>query len=144
MPTPQTIKNHTRYFPLYHFFVAPVLAINFFIQARKFLDDMTFDTGWTALVALALLGLGFAARIQALIVQNRLIRLEERLRLSRLMPAEEQAGIDRLSTRHLVGLRFASDAEAADLARRCVNGELTTAKAVKEQVKTWRPDYLRA
>ena len=114
------------------------------MQVRKFLDNMTFDTGWTALVAGALLGLGFAARMQALMVQNRLIRLEERLRLSRLMPASEQAGIDRLATRQLVGLRFASDEEVVDLARRAMSGELTTAKAVKEQVKNWRPDYLRA
>ena len=143
MPQSQTFKTHRRYMPAHHFFVMPVLVINFFIQSWRFIQNQTFDTGWATVVALALVTFGFTARIMALTAQNRAIRLEERLRLARLMPVEEHARIDDLSARHLVGLRFASDPEVVDLARRCMNGELASAGDVKKNVREWRPDYLR-
>jgi hypothetical protein len=83
------------------------------------------------------------ARVMALTVQSRLIRLEERLRLQRLMPAEEHAAIAALRLGQLVGLRFAADEEAPDLARRCAAGELKSSGDVKKQVKNWRADHLR-
>lgn len=129
--------------PLYHFFVMPVLNINFAIQLWRFIQNPTFDTGWIALIALVLVGLGFSARIMALTAQNRVIRLEERLRLMRLMPVEEHAHIESLPTRQLIGLRFASDDEVVDLARRCISGELTSSTDVKKNVRQWRPDFLR-
>jgi hypothetical protein len=87
--------------------------------------------------------LAFSARIMALKAQNRSIRLEEQIRLMRLMPADEQHRIGELRNGHLIGLRFASDNEVVGLARRCLNGELKGAGDVKKEVKSWRPDYHR-
>lgn len=143
MPQTQTYKTHRRFMPAHHFFVMPVLVINLFIQIWRLIQNQTLDTGWAVVVALALVTFGFTARIMALTAQNRVIRLEERMRLARLMPAEEHPHIDKLSARHLVGLRFASDPEAPDLARRCISGELQSAGDVKKNVSEWRPDYLR-
>ena len=144
MPEQQSYQSHRRYFPAHHFIVVPILVVNFFIQAWRLVQNPTFDTGWVALVSLALMVFAFTSRVMALTAQNRIIRLEERMRLARLMPAEDQTRIDELATRHLVGLRFADDSEVVDLARRCLSGELQTAEDVKKNVKTWRADFLRA
>jgi len=77
-------------------------------------------------------------------VQDRVIRLEERLRLSNLLPAEMHAGINDLTPGQLVGLRFAADDEVVALAQRCMSGELTKGEQIKKEVKNWRPDNLRA
>ena len=143
MAKEQNYGNHRRYFWPHHFIVQPVLALNFFIQLRDFGRDQNFDTGLAALVAFALLLLAVTARAQALKAQNRSIRLEERLRLYRLMPAEEHPKIDELRMSQLIGLRFASDEEVAELARRCFSGELKGSGDVKKAVRTWRPDYHR-
>lgn len=143
MPKQQSYESHRRWLPIHHFFVQPVLISNFFIQFWRLVQNPTFDTGWMALLSLTLVALAVAARVMALTAQNRVIRLEERLRLARLMPAEDQVGINDLAMRHLVGLRFADDSEVVELARRCLNGELQTANDVKKSVKMWRPDFLR-
>ena len=139
----QTYRNHWRFFPLFHYFVMPVLLANLVVTIVGLLHETTFQRGWAVIVALELLALGASARLMALQAQSRVIRLEERLRLARLLPASEHAMIPTLSTRHLVGLRFASDAEAPALARRCAAGELRSAGDVKRQVKEWRADHLR-
>ena len=83
-------------------------------------------------------------RVQALTVQDRVIRLEERLRLRQLLPPDLHPHIDSLTHRQLVALRFASDAEIADLVREVVGGACTTQKEIKQRVKSWKPDWLRA
>lgn len=143
MPKTQDYKSHRRFLPMYHYFVMPILYVNVMIRIWRLFGDQSFESIWAVAVALALVFLGFAARIMALTAQNRVIRLEERARLTRLMPAEDAARIDELATRHLIGLRFASDEEAADLARRCLGGELASASDVKRNIRTWRPDHLR-
>ena len=143
MPQAQTYRNHRRYYWPHHFFVQPVLIVYFTVQVRRFFEAPTFDNGLLTAVALALVVFAVTARAMALKAQNRVIRLEERLRLATLMPDEERGRIDDLSTRHLVGLRFASDAEVADLARRCLSGELQSSEDVKKNVQDWRPDYSR-
>ena len=139
MPRPaQNYRNHWRFFPLFHYFVMPVLAANLVVEIVRLRHETTLQRGWAVIVALALLALGASARLMALQAQTRVIRLEERL-----LPASEHDLIGQLRTRHLVGLRFASDAEAPGLARRCAAGELRSAGDVKRQVKDWRADYLR-
>ncbi len=143
MPQAQTYKTHRRFFWPYHFIVQPILVANLLFHLRDFINSPTMGTGWPAIVAFGLLLLSITARVMALTAQNRVIRLEERVRLARLMPVEEQGRIDEIATRHLIGLRFASDAEVVDLARRCLSGEFKSAADVKKSVKNWRPDFLR-
>jgi len=140
----QSYKNHVRFLPPFHFFVIPVLLLNFLNEARHLYLGPSRHTIWAVVVAAALLTLGFLARIQALSVQDRVIRLEERLRMRQLLPADMQPQIDALSARQMVALRFASDAELADLVREVTAGKLTTSKDIKQRVKNWRPDWLRA
>jgi RsiW-degrading membrane proteinase PrsW (M82 family) len=142
--TPQTYKNHVRFFPLFHFFVAPVLLINFLNTIRHFYNRPARDTGWEMVVGLALVGLALAARLMALKVQDRVIRLEMRLRMNQLLPADLGARLNDLTPQQLIALRFASDAELAGLVREVLDGKLQTQKAIKERVQQWTGDYLRA
>ena len=140
----QNYKSHTRLLPPFHFFVIPVLLINFLNEIRHVYQEPTRHTAWVLVVALALLTLGFLSRIQALTVQDRVIRLEERLRMRQVLPPDLHQHIDTMTHRQLVALRFASDAELADLVREIVGGKLSTSKEIKLRVKAWRPDWLRA
>ena len=139
----QTLANHRRFYPPFHFFLVPVLVANLVIAGRAAFAAPSFATAWGGLMAFALL-LGFGlARRGAIVVQDRLIRLEERLRLARLLPVELAARVDALTVRQLVGLRFASDEEVPELARRALAGELRDDEAIKRAIRTWRPDELR-
>jgi hypothetical protein len=140
----QNFKSHTRFLPPFHFFVIPVLLINALNEIRHIYLEPTRHWLWTFIVALALLTLGFLSRIQALTVQDRVIRLEERLRMRQLLPPDLHQHIETLTHRQLVALRFASDAELADLVREVVGGRLATSKEIKLRVRSWRPDWLRA
>ena len=144
MPTGQSYANHTRWFAAHHFVAAPVLGVNVAWRAWQALRQPTGETIWTAVVAAALVALLIAARRQSLTVQNRVVRLETRLRLERVLPADLAARIGELHLRQLLGLRFASDAELPLLVRRALDGELATADAIKREVKDWQPDHLRA
>ena len=95
-------------------------------------------------VAVALFTLAFLSRSQALTVQDRVIRLEMRLRLRQILPPELQPRIQDLTHRQLVALRFASDAELPELVREILDGKLTTVKEIKLRVKNWQSDWLRA
>ncbi|MGK2961964.1 MAG: DUF6526 family protein [Gemmatimonadaceae bacterium] len=143
MPKVQTYKNHRRYHWLHHFIVQPILIANFALELSEFIEAPGRDAGWALIVATGLMLFAFTARSMVLTAQNRVIRLEEKLRLSSLMPPEERSRIDELRTGQFVGLRFASDAEVVDLARRCLSGELKSSNDVKKNISEWRPDHLR-
>jgi hypothetical protein len=140
----QNYKNHTRLLPPFHFFVIPVLLVNVVNEVRHVYQSPTRHTLWELVLAAALLVLGFLSRIQALTVQDRVIRLEERMRMRQILPPELHQHVDTLSHRQLVALRFASDAELADVVREVVDGKLQTGKDIKLRVRNWRPDWLRA
>lgn len=140
----QTYKNHTRLLPPFHLFVLPVLLLNFLNQLRHVWNRPNLSTGFATIVALALLTLALLSRIQALTVQDRVIRLEMQLRLAKALPPDLQARIDSLTPRQLVALRFASDAELPGLVRDVLEGRLTTGKEIKLKVRDWRADWLRA
>jgi len=142
--TPQTYKTHARFFPLFHFFVAPVLLLNFVNAIRHLYLRPSLSTGWAIVVAAALVALALAARLMALKVQDRVIRLEMRLRMQQVLPADLCARMAELTPGQLVALRFASDAELADLVRDVFAGKLQTQKAIKQSVRNWTADYLRA
>jgi Family of unknown function (DUF6526) len=141
----QNFANHTKFFPLFHFFVLPVLLVNLGVQVywlKEFWN--TFRGIFNVLLALAFI-LGFlSARRFALSVQDRVIRLEERLRYQRLLPADLQPRIEEFTVAQLVSLRFASDAELPALARKVLDEKMQERKAIKQLVKNWKPDYLRA
>jgi hypothetical protein len=140
----QTYSNHARFFPLFHFFAVPILTANLLWALWQVVRAPSFSTVWSAIVAAGLVGGLTAARLMALKVQDRVIRLEMRLRLSQLLPADLQGRIPELTTRQLVGLRFASDAELPDLVRRVLAGSLANPTDIKKAVAHWQGDYLRA
>ena len=140
----QSLKNHTRLFPPFHFFVLPVLTINLIIAIQNVYRSSTGSAWWALVMAAALLGLALFARAMVLTVQDRVIRLEMRLRLNEVLPAELKNRVHELTPRQLVALRFASDAELPDMVREVLAGRLVTSKAIKSRVKDWQGDYLRA
>src|ERR1700674_450401 len=143
--TEQNFSNHARFFPPFHFFVLPVMLINFGWSIYRWkLSGFSLDGFVSVVVALAL-GLGFlSARRMALSVQDRVIRLEERLRYERLLPADLKPRIGEFTVSQFVSLRFASDAELPALARKVLEEKLNDRKSIKQLVKSWKPDYLRA
>ena len=141
----QNFANHVRVVPPFHMFVLPVLALNFFYSVYKFIHLwFSLDALVGMIVALALAMLALFARMFALSVQDRVIRLEMRLRMERLLPADLKARFGEFSVSQLVALRFASDAELPELARRVLAEKISDRKAIKQMVKSWVPDYLRA
>ena len=118
--------------------------MNVFVAAWGLIQSPGLATTYGVVFAVALLGLGFLSRTQALTVQDRVIRLEMRLRLQQLLPPDLQPRINDLTHRQLVALRFASDAELAELVRDVLAGKLTTSKEIKMRVKSWQADWLRA
>ncbi len=143
MEQTQTFQNHTRWFPLVHFVLMPILAINLIWQVVRAYQDFNWDRAENILIAVALLILGLAARLQALKAQDRVIRLEEKLRFRDVLSPEMAAKADNLTTGQLISLRFASDEELSDLVNRTVNGEFKNSKEIKLSIKNWRGDYLR-
>jgi Family of unknown function (DUF6526) len=140
----QTYKNHARFFPPFHFFVLPVLLLNLVNTLRHVWLAPNRSTAFAALVAAGVLMLAFSTRAMAVAVQDRVIRLEMRLRLRGLLPASLSGRINELTPRQLVALRFASDAELPDMVRDVLDGKLATQKAIKMRVKDWQADWLRA
>jgi hypothetical protein len=141
----QTYKNHARFLPPFHFFVLPVLAANVIYTGRHLATrGLTITTLWEFAVALALVMAALLSRVQALSVQDRVIRLEMRMRLRQALPADLQSKINDLSARHLVALRFASDAELPDLVRDVLAGKLAKQKDIKQRIKSWQADWQRA
>lgn len=141
--TSQNYKNHTRWFPLFHFVVMPILLINFLNSIRHLYLAPSRSTGWGVVVALAFVLLGLSARLMALSVQDRLIKLEMRLRLAGILPPDLQSRFSDLTREQLVALRFASDAEMPSLVREVLAGSLNSQKAIKLKIKDWQGDYLR-
>lgn len=141
---PQNLSNHRRWHPMWHFFALPVLLLNVAATAWHAWRHQTIWTGWLIVVSIALFLAVVAARTQTLQVQDRLIRLEMRLRLRQVLTGALAGRIMELTHRQLIGLRFASDAELPALVERCLSGDLKNDEAVKKQVKDWQPDWLRA
>jgi hypothetical protein len=104
----------------------------------------SWERGFWALLSVVLILLVIAARLQALQVQNRLIRLEEKLRYLQLLSPELAAKAEGLSVGQIIALRFASDAELPEMVERTLRGEFARGKDIKLAIKNWRGDYLRA
>jgi len=143
--TEQNFANHPKIVPLFHYFVLPALTLNLGWSVYRLVHGRHWADGIIGvLTAAALLLLTFLARIFALTVQDRVIRLEERLRFERLLPEDLRARIPEFTVAQLVSLRFASDAELPALARKVLSENLTDRKVIKQLVQNWRADHLRA
>jgi Family of unknown function (DUF6526) len=147
--TPQTFANHTRFDPPFHFFLVPVFVLAVILSLVFFFSHIGHRNLWgnvhaflIVVLAFALLTLMFKTRIYALKVQDRVIRLEERLRLMQILPETLRSRIPELTEGQLVGLRFASDAELPRLVERTLNEKLSR-QDIKKAIQNWRPDYWR-
>jgi Family of unknown function (DUF6526) len=141
----QNVKNHVRFVPLYHFFALPMLIINFGWSIYRWIATGFSFNGLEWILTSAALFLGVLyARLFALRVQDRVIRLEERLRYERVLPEELRWRVDELSVNQFIALRFASDDELSALMEKVLDEKMNGRKAIKQQIKNWRPDYLRA
>jgi hypothetical protein len=143
MPQPQSFKNHARFRPLFHFTILPLLLLNLIFSIAllvRHYGEHPHVTIWWLVLSVILILIAGDHRSSALGVQDRLIRLEERLRLTAL--GVPHATIYALTERQLIGLRFASDAELPTLAERAVREKLTE-KQLKASIQSWRADYFR-
>jgi hypothetical protein len=141
----QNYKNHVKFVPLFHYFALPVLSLYFlWTLYRLWTSHFSIDAFVNVIVAAALVATLFCARLFALTVQDRVIRLEERLRFARLCPADLSSRFDDLTVSQIVALRFASDEELPTLARKVLDEKLRDRKQIKLMVKHWKADNLRA
>jgi hypothetical protein len=139
----QTYANHVRWYPLVHFVIFPLLAVLLIWSIVDLVRDFSSDRIWNLLLVLGVVLLSFAARLQALKAQDRLIRLEEKLRYRELLSPDACERAAGLRTGQMIALRFASDEELGKLLERVLSGELTTSKEIKTAIREWRGDYLR-
>jgi hypothetical protein len=140
----QNYQNHAHYVPAFHFVAFPLLVINFVWAAFQLRYGFTGASVMGVLLAIALVVLAFTLRSMVTRVQDRVIRLEMRLRLKEILPAAMHGEIMRLTPGQLVALRFASDTEMPALCREVLEGKLASRKEIKMKVQNWQGDYLRA
>ena len=140
----QSFAHHARWVPPFHFVVLPILLVNLIWSLWQVFKAPSWPTLLAALVAFALFGIAIYARTFALTVQDRVIRLEMRLRLERLLSPDLHARVPGLTVEQLVGLRFASDEELPALAREVLEKNITTRKEIKRRIRSWQADHQRA
>lgn len=139
---PQTFANHARLDPLFHLIVLPVFLLTAIAAAIHFVWRPSTHSAAFFVISVAAAIAVIKIRLYALKVQDRVIRLEERLRLSLLLPEPLRSRIPELTEGQLIALRFASDAEVPKLAERALSEKLSTAD-IKKAIQVWRPDYYR-
>ena len=139
---PQNLKNHARFDPPFHFVLLIVFLANLIISIVYVVKHPCFYSAWFVVLSVAAILALLKMRLYPLKVQDRVIRLEERIRLQALAPSEWHTQIYRLSEDQLIGLRFASDDEVVELAKQALEQNLTR-KQIKERIKDWRGDYWR-
>lgn len=139
---PQTLANHTRLHPIFHLVLVPIFFINVIVAVIMVFRSPGWLTAWEVIMAMALLMLTFLVRSNPIKVQDRVIRLEERLRLAGLLPDPLRARIYELSERQLIALRFASDKEIPALVQKTLTERLKPHE-IKQMIAEWRPDTFR-
>jgi hypothetical protein len=145
MPTPQNYKNHHRFNPPFHFFVAPLSILNLIVAIVVLVRHWPLHWAlliWLVVMAVAFVVLVTLTRVYSLRVQDRVIRLEENLRYQRLLPPDLVAAAQSLTIKQIIALRFASDAELPSLLQRTLTENLPP-KTIKQSITNWRGDYLR-
>lgn len=140
----QSFANHVRIVPLYHYGVYVILTVNLLWQLWRLFTRFNWDQAVAALVAVALPLIALYARVFALRVQDRVIRLEERLRYEQVLPEALRGPARGLRLGQLVGLRFASDEELPELVRWVLAEDVRDRKLIKSRIRSWRADHARA
>jgi hypothetical protein len=140
--TAQTYANHTRWDPAYHFFVVPVAGINVVVTIWNLIKSPSLAAGWFVILAIAAVVAVLKLRVYPLKAQDRIIRLEERLRLGQLLAGPLRSRIGDLTEGQLVGLRFASDGDVPALVEKALGSGMSQ-KEIKQAVASWRADYFR-
>ena len=140
----QNFENHAKFVPGFHVVVLGILATNLIWSIYRLFHAFSAEAAISLLLAIAFVFLAFYARTFALAVQDRLIRLEMRLRMQELLSAELRPRIPEFSVNQLVALRFASDAELPALAKKVLDEKLNDRKAIKKLIRDWQPDVVRA
>lgn len=143
METPQNYSSHTRWHPPFHFFVLPVMLINFIWWIVQFFLAPGINAGWLIVASLALLLLTFFTRTNSLKAQDRIIRLEERLRYQQVLSPALAKQTDALTLGQMIALRFAGDDELESLVSQVLAGTLVKPKDIKQAIKNWRADVCR-
>lgn len=143
MSVPQSYENHTRWFPLVHFILFPLLLLLLILAIIELVRSFDLQSAMFLLIVIILVLLNLAARLQPLRAQDRTIKLEERLRYSEILDDELYERSKSLRTSQIIALRFASDEELPELVTKVVSGELTESSDIKRAIKNWRGDYLR-
>jgi hypothetical protein len=145
MPESQNLKNHVRFDPTWHYALLPIFLLNIFFAIYLLIHhwpnhrDML---GWWLVLSIAMFMAVGKARSHSLKAQDRIIRLEERLRMAALLTPEENTRSKSLTESQLIALRFASDDELPALVKRTLNENLTP-KQIKQSINSWKPDYFR-
>jgi hypothetical protein len=140
--TAQRFSNHAKYDPAFHFFLVPLMGVNIVSALIHLIRHPGLGSFWWLILAIAGLVAVGRIRFYALRVQDRVIRLEERLRMMSVLPEPLRARIGELTDKQLIGLRFASDQELPGLVQRALDEKLSLAD-IKKSVTSWRPDYSR-
>jgi len=140
--TPQSFANHTRFDPPFHFFLLPLGLLAMILSVIHIIHHPSIASTLLVVLAIGFFVIAGKSRGYSLKVQDRVIRLEERLRLAMLMPEAGRSRIGELTESQLIALRFASDAELPGLAMQALNEGLTN-KQIKNAIQSWRGDYFR-
>jgi hypothetical protein len=144
-PKPQSFQSHASFDPSYHYFASAALLANLIIGVVFVvlsLHTQLLLSIWILILSVVLFLLYFKLRAYPLKIQDRIIRLEEKLRLEALLPEPLRKRIPELTEDQLIGLRFASDDELPQLVETTLTNKLTR-KQIKEKILNWRPDHFR-
>ena len=139
---PQNYENHAKFIPVFHYIALPLLLVNFFGALFRVTQEISFYTFNGVGLAISLIVVAVFTRLFALKAQDRVIRLEEQIRMQTFLPDALKAQVGRLTMGQIVAFRFASDEELVDLTQDALD-QNTSPNALKQAVKNWRPDYDR-
>jgi Family of unknown function (DUF6526) len=140
MADTQSYKNHAKLVPLFHFVLFPILLLNFLAMGYHFYQEPDMYRGWAVLMGFAFIVTALFARVFALKAQDRVIRLEERMRMQQLLPSDLKARIPEFTVEQLIALRFASDEELSGLAATVLRDNIQKRDPIKKMIKNWRAD----
>jgi hypothetical protein len=140
----QNYSNHIRLNPLHHFVILPLTVFVFgWTLYRLFtVTEITFTDVFYVLLSFSILLIGFIARIYALKNQDRIIRLEMRVRYFELTGKSFSETEKKLSLSQVIALRFASNDELLILIEKAISEQLKS-KEIKKQIKDWQADLHR-